>query len=193
MAGLMPSMAGGGAPMGPPAGSGQAPMPEAAPQEGRRASEEEKGVYREFLANAMNAIYEPKTAEGLSVAFQSPQPVEVLALAVSAAVSRSAYAGLEEGLPITPEMASTAAATLAADIGRNLAESVGAPPLSDEQIQALHLRSMEMLGEERDRRQAFDGRTRQQQAGQPGAEAPQKTPAAPPGNGLMARHAAGPM
>lgn len=200
MVGLAPSMATGGAPAAgtpAPAGGSPEPMPEGQPQEGRRATDEEKALYKEFLANTLNDIYEPETAEALGRVLRnttqaSPEAgsgslvvgVETLALVVSGAVAKVAYHGLQNDLPITREMAAAAAATVSADIGRNMAEAAGVEPMSDEQIQALFLRSMELLGEERDRRKA----ERQQ-----GGESPPETPATPPGNGLMAKHAAGMM
>ena len=173
--------AGGASPSSPPGPNGQ----------GRRATDEEKALYREFLGNIVNAIYEDETADAVGEiirsAAQAPEgaasgvAVEPLAHIVSGAVARVAYSGLAEGLPITREMGAAAAASMAADLGRSMAESVGAPPLPDDQIQAIYLRSMELLADQRDQGQA--------EAAEGGAPAPggEEAPApAQAGNGLMA-------
>jgi len=191
--GLMPEgPAAGAAPPqgGAPAGGAPSPTPGQNGQ-GRRATEEEKGLYREFLGNIVNAIYEEETAEAVGEiirgATQAPQgaaaaggAVEPLAHIVSGAVARVAYSGLDEGLPITREMAAAAAASMAADLGRNMAESVGVPPLPDDQIQAVYLRSMELLADQRDQGQAEAA-----EGAPPGEAGTEPTPTAQPGNGLM--------
>ena len=97
----------------------------AMPQEGmgRDATEEEGAVYQELLGNIMAAVYEPKTAKGIASAFKSPQPVEPLAQAVSSAVAKVAYDGLEQGQPISREMAVAAAAQISEDLGLELGAS----------------------------------------------------------------------
>lgn len=187
--GLMSSLAGDAPPAPGPGGAPGAEAPAG-------ISGEEKDVYLEFLGNTVNAIYDPKTSESvgetLRAAHQSGREtggqvipiVEPLAQVVSAAVSSVAYSGLENGLPITRDMAAAAAASLAADIGNNMTEAVGTPPLPQEMVQAVYLRSMELMGEQRDQRQAGGG--------QQGEAAPAPGPA-PRGNGLMAGRAAGEM
>lgn len=190
--GLMPGApAAGAAP--PQTGAPADGVPPSQPQngQGRRATEEEKGLYREFLGNIVNAIYEEETASAVGEIIrrsaQAPEgaaasgAVEPLAHIVSGAVARVAYSGLDEGLPITREMAAAAAASMAADLGRNMAESVGVPPLPDDQIQAIYLRSMELLADQRDQGQA-EGAEGAPPA--PGGTEPSAT--AQSGNGLMA-------
>jgi len=77
-------------------------------------------------------------------------------------------------------MGAAAAATLAADMGTRLAQSAGVPPLSKEQIQAVYLRSMELMAAQRDE---------YVQAQQGPAPAEQAPPSA--GNGLMVPRGAG--
>lgn len=171
MAGLMPGMAGGQA-MPPEQGQpmpqeGGAPMPE-----GPQASPEDTATYERFLANTMNVIYDERVASGIAPSFQGPSPVEALALFVSGTVARVAYDGLENGQNITKEMAVAATAQIAEDVGTEMAQAVGAQPLNDEQIQALFLRSVELLADQRDDRQMTDmaGRGARPQEAQ---EAPQ--------------------
>ena len=191
--GLMPEGAAPGAapPPGDASAGGAPPSPPGPNGQGRRATDEEKALYREFLGNIVNAIYEDETADAVGEIIrssaQAPEgaaagvAVEPLAHIVSGAVARVAYSGLAEGLPITREMGAAAAASMAADLGRNMAESVGAPPLPDDQIQAIYLRSMELLADQRDQGQAEAA-----EGGAPapggGAEAPAPAQA---GNGLM--------
>lgn len=183
----------GAAPQAAAPADGGVPPSAAANGQGRRATDEEKGLYREFLGNIVNAIYEPETAEAVGEIIQrtSQAPdgtaagggvVEPLAHIVSGAVARVAYSGLDEGLPITREMAAAAAASMAADLGRNMAESVGAPPLPDDHIQAIYLRSMELLSDQRDQGQAEGGGEGAARTGG-GTESPATAQA---GNGLMA-------
>ena len=94
--------------------------------------------------------------------------------------------GRGRGVPVRGAMALAAAATLAGDIGINMAEAVGRSPLNADRIQGVFLRSMELL-----RDMQGDG----ENAAGPGAEAPMPGPGGPPpaqgpagppgGNGLM--------
>ena len=178
MPGLMPSMGAGAPPQSaqdaqgaPPMGMGD-PGPENAP---RRAQDGEKQLYGEFLGNALMAVYgDEAQAERIGSAFQSQQPAEALATQIAAIVDRVASSGMENGLPIDGEMMVAAANSLAADLGKNLAQAVGAQPLSDEQVEAVSYRTAELLREQRDGRQGAV------------AERQNAPPAPPPsGNGLM--------
>lgn len=167
----------------PPGAGAGAPTPGPNGQRGA-ATDEEKALYRDFLANTIDAIYQPETAESLANILRSvaetqgvASAIEPMAQIVSGIVGRVAYDGLANGLPISREMAAAAAASLAGDLGTNLAESAGVPPLSNEHIQAIYLRSMELLADQRDQ-------VRQERASQGEGQQPQE---APPGggNGLM--------
>ena len=193
MVGLMPQGAPqqGGPMMQPggpvPPGGGQA-APGAEPMQegpgGRRASEEEKALFGEFYGNVVNAAYQEKTAdmvaEGLHRAAQTegaPPPVEMLANVVSGAIGRVAFDGVDNGLAITREMVAAATMTLAADVGQNMAEAAGVPPLPEDQIHAVYLRSMEMLADQRDQKDRVNGMARNTPEEQ--AQEPQQ------GQGLM--------
>lgn len=78
-------------------------------------------------------------------------------------------------------MAVAAAATLAGDIGINMAEAVGKEPLNAARIQGVFLRSMELFRD----MQGEDGAAEMPSA--PGADPGPPEPAGPPmsGNGLM--------
>lgn len=178
------------APGGPPqeampADEGVTPTPGPNGQQ-RRATDEEKTLYREFLANCIDAIYQPETAESLANILRGvgetqgvASAIEPMAQIVSGIVGRVAYDGLANELPITREMAAAAAASLAGDLGTNLAESAGVPPLSNEQIQAIYLRSMELLADQRDQ-------VRQERAAQDQGQEQAEEQAAPGGGrGLM--------
>lgn len=174
MAGLMPNNAGGG-PMAP---EGGAPVDGQPMQEGPQASPEDTALYETFLSNVLNVVYDEKVASGIAPSFESPSPVEALALFVSGAVARVAFDGLQNGQKISKEMAVTATAQLAEDVGTEMAQAAGAQPLSQEQIEALFLRSVELLADQRDDRKMTDmaGKGGRPQAAQ---EAPQG-----PGRGL---------
>ena len=180
--GLMP-----GPPADPSAPAAPVPGQGGNPQD-RPASEEEKGLYREVLANCMNAIYEPETAEALAQTMRRSAEVaergddgiegpvvESLAQVISGAVSRVFMDGLLNDLPLTREMGAAATATLATDMGTRLAQSAGVPPLSKEQIQAVYLRSMELMAAQRDEY------VQAQQGAAPAGQAPP-----PAGNGTVA-------
>ena len=91
-----------------------------------------------------------------------------------------AYSGLENGQNITREMAITATAQIAEDVGTEMAQAAGAQPLSEEQIQALFLRSVELLADQRDERASRDQAAKAPRgpAG-PGGPAPQGAQEAP--------------
>lgn len=125
--------------------------------EGPQATPEDTAAYEEFLGNVLNVVYDEKVASGIAPSFQGPTPVESLALFVSGAVARVAYNGLENGQNITKEMAVAATAQVAEDVGTEMAQAAGAQPLSEEQIQAVFLRSMELLADQRDDRMAGQG------------------------------------
>ena len=142
--GAMPPEAGGMPPSGP--GNG-------AQGEGRRATEDEKGVYRQFAGNVMKTLYEEKTADAIAETLRAGSdvsPVEGLAQIISSAVARVAYSGLESGLKIDREMALAATMQIVEDIGTNVAGAARAQPLNEEQMEAVYLRSMELLAERRD-------------------------------------------
>ena len=145
-------------------------------QDEQRASPEDTALYESFLGNVLNVVYDEKVASGIAPSFQGPNPVEALALFVSGAVARVAYDGLENGQNVTKEMAVTATAQLAEDVGTEMAQAVGAQPLSEEQIQALFLRSVELLADQRDDRRMTDMAGKGRPAPQGAQEAPQ-----PPG------------
>lgn len=145
------------------AGLGGRPAPNAMPRLGamtaapggpgpgeREPSAEEAGLFEEFLANVVGAVYTPETADGVAAMLTGPQPVEMLAQVVSGAVARVAYSAGENGLPVSGDMVTAAAAAVSEDLGREMARSVGAQPLSDDQVQAVFLRSCELLRDQRD-------------------------------------------
>ena len=122
----------------------------------RRATEDEKGVYRQFVGNVVKTLYAEKTSDAIAETLRASQdvsPVEGLAQIVSSAVSRVAYSGIEKGLRIEREMALAATMQAVQDIGTNLSESVGAPPLNEEQMEMVYLRSIELIAERRDEHQ----------------------------------------
>ena len=164
MAGLMP----GGMPPGGPQGAPQGAMPpegggmpppgpgNGAQGNGRRATEEEKQVYKQFAGNVMKVVYQEKTADAIAEmlrAGEDASPVEGLAQIVSSAVARVAYDGIENGLKIERDMALAATMQVVEDIGTNVAESAGAKPLNEEQMEAVYLRSVELLADHRDQNQ----------------------------------------
>ena len=172
------------------AGLGGRPAPNAMPRPGampaagpggpgpgeREPSAEESGLFEEFLANVVGAVYTPETADGVAAILTGPQPVEMLAQVVSGAVARVAYSAGENGLPVSGDMVTAAAAAVSEDLGREMARSVGAQPLSDEQVQAVFLRSCELLRDEQDAGRRVNDAARASQQGQPqggnGAPAP---------------------
>ena len=184
----MPAPGGAPGPGGPAPGPGPGPGGPGPEAKGRRASDEEKKVYQTYLAGIVNLLYKPKTAEAVGkvlhgVAKQQGMlaehgqrdgvsGIEPLAQIAAAAIARASYDGLQEGQPIEPEMAAAAAATIAGEMGQNIPQAVGTAPLSEDQTQALYLRTMELLADEREDRQQGGG-------GQPGAPGP----GGPPGPG----------
>ena len=159
--GPMPAGAPQGGPQGAMPGDGGAmPLPglgNGAGEQERRATDEEKGVYRQFVANVVKTLYAEKTSDAIAEtlrAVQDASPVEGLAQIISSAVSRVAYSGIENGLRIGREMALAATMQAVQDIGTNLAESVGAPPLNEEQMETVYLRSVELIAERRDEHQS---------------------------------------
>ena len=158
MAGLMPG-APQGAPQGamPPEGGGMPPPgPGNGAQGERRATEEEKQVYKQFAGNVLKTLYQEKTADAIAEmlrAGEDASPVEGLAQIVSSAVARVAYDGIENGLKIERDMALAATMQVVEDIGTNVAESAGAKPLNEEQMEAVYLRSVELLADHRDQNQ----------------------------------------
>ena len=189
MAGLMPNAMRPDAPPAPAQGAmpGQdGGMPRPGPGNGaqgneRRATEEEKATYRQFIANTMKALYAEQTADAIAETLRAGadvSPVEGLAQIVSSAVARVAYSGLENGQPIGREMALAATMQAVQDIGTNVAEAAGAQPLNDEQMEAVYLRSVELIAERRDE---------QVRTNAAGAAAQRERPAppAPAGQGLL--------
>lgn len=175
MPGLMPSAAQDrtGAAMPSPDGGMPPPTPENAAQgQERAATPEEKATHEEFMGQVVNSAYDEKVMKGAAAALKAPQPTEMLAMIISGIVARVAYSGLENGKQITPEMAYAATWQLAADIGTNVAENVGAQPMTEEQIEGVVGISIEMLGQHRDERE---------RTGRMG----RNSPAPEPGNGLM--------
>ena len=164
--GLMPGGPPGGPPPSAPQGAPQGAMPPEAggmppsgPEtgaQGRRATDEEKGVYRQFAGNVTKMLYQEKTADAIAETLRAGtdvSPVEGLAQIISSAVARVAYSGLENGLKIDREMALAATMQVVEDIGTNVAGAAAAQPLSEEQMEAVYLRSMELLAERRDDQQ----------------------------------------
>ena len=89
-------------------------------------------------------------------------------------------------MPVHGAMAVAAAATLPGDIGINMAEAVGRPPLNADQIQGVFLRSMELLRDMQGERQCAPGPGAEAPMPGPGGPPPAPGPAGPPGgNGLM--------
>lgn len=168
-----------GGPAAPPA---PAP-PDAQGQQGR-ASEQDKETYRHFLANAVDLVYQDQTADLIVEQLNSEMPVEGLAQTIAMVVNHIGQEGLAQGVPVNGAMAIAVATSLAGDIGINMAEAAGRPPLNADQMQAVVLRSMELL---RDMQEA----PTEEGAPGPGAEAPMPGPGGPPpgpgpaGNGLM--------
>ena len=160
--GLMPGGPPGGPPPSAPQGAPQGAMPPSGPENGaqgngRRATDEEKGVYREFAGNVMKLLYEEKTADAIAETLRAGtdvSPIEGLAQIISSAVSRVAYSGLEAGLKIDREMALAVTMQVVEDVGTNVASASAAQPLGEEQMEAVYLRSMELLAERRDEHQS---------------------------------------
>ena len=135
-------------------------MPAPGPENGaggeRRATDEEKKAYGQFAANIIKVLYQEKTADAIAETMRAPggaSPIEGLAQIVSSAVARVASSGLENGLTIGPEMAMAATMQAVEDIGTNMAEAAGAPALGEEQMQAVFLRSMELLADQSEARE----------------------------------------
>ena len=167
--GLMPGGPPGGPPPSAPQGAPQGAMPpeaggmppsgpgNGAQGNGRRATDEEKGVYREFAGNVMKLLYQEKTADAIAETLRAGtdvSPIEGLAQIISSAVSRVAYSGLEAGLKIDREMALAVTMQVVEDVGTNVASASAAQPLGEEQMEAVYLRSMELLAERRDEHQS---------------------------------------
>ena len=197
MAGLMPNAMRPDAQPAPAQGAmpGQDEMmmpagPENVAQGGdRRATDEEKATYRQMLANTMKALYSEKTADAIAETLRAGadvSPVEGLAQIISSAVSRVAYSGLENGQPIGREMALAATMQAVQDIGTNVAQAAGAPPLNDEQMEAVYLRSIELIAERRDEH------ARTSAAGA-AAQRERPAPPAPAGQGLLSGGGSAPM
>lgn len=165
MAGLMPNAPARNQAM--PAETPGGPGPGA-----RRASSEETQLFQEFLANVSNAIYQPRAAEGIAAIFTGPAPVEMLAQVVSGAIARVSSSAGENGMPITIEMVTAATAAISEDVGKEMARSVGVEPLSDEQVQAVFLRSTELLRDQHDDAQFVDETARAPRGGPGEAPAP---------------------
>lgn len=160
MAGLMPKAATRNQAM-------PAEVPGGAPGPGERdASPEETALFEEYLANVSNAIYQPEAAEGIAAIFTGPAPVEMLAQVVSGAVARVSYSAGENGLPITVEMVTAATAAISEDLGKEMARSVGVEPLADEQVQAVFLRSTELLRDQHDESRRVNDAAQSPQRGQ---------------------------
>lgn len=138
-----------------PLGDGGMPAPgmESGAQGGeRRATDEEKAAYSQFAANVVRTLYNEKTADAIAESLRAGadiSPVEGLAQIVSSAVARVAMSGMENGQNIGREMALAATMQAVHDIGTNLAQSAGAQPLNPEQLEAVYLRSVELLAERR--------------------------------------------
>ena len=186
-----------GAPAAPPGGGAAMPAPGGgAPADpsmagaggaGPRATDQDKETFRAFLANAMQLVYEEETADLLVEQMNGPAPVESLASTIAAVVNHIGQDGVARGVPVNGAMAIAAATTLAGDIGINLAEAAGREPFNQDQIQAIILRSMELLRDMQGSPAAEEGAP--QGAGPAG---PAATPqGAAPGNGLMPRRTSG--
>ena len=181
MAGLMAR--GGGAPPMAPGGPGSAPAAPAGPMPGpggngqaRKASPEEQRTYEDFVGQLINVAYEEGTANMIASQLQNAQdPVEAVANAAAIVVSRVASSAGENQVPVTRPMIVRATAELVGDIGKNMAESVGAQPLDDNQFQGAYLRAMDLLGQQA---------SQMRQGG--GAEMPPGGPEAPAGPGMAA-------
>ena len=116
----------------------------------RRATDEEKEAYGQFAANIIKTLYQEKTADAIAETMRAPggaSPIEGLAQIVSSVVARVAASGIENGLNIGHEMTMAATMQAAEDVGTNMAEAAGAPALDEEQMQAVFLRSMELLAD----------------------------------------------
>ena len=179
--GLMPQ---GGA---PPAAAAPPPLPNGAPGPGGgpqqqapgaqgRPTDADKDTYRHFLANAVDMVSEDEIADGLVEQLRSEAPVEGVAQTIAMVVNHIGQDGRGRGVPVHGAMAVAAAATLAGDIGITWAEAAGREPLNADQIQAVFLRSMELL---RDMQGDGQGPPAGEDTGPPGPAGPQ------PGNGLM--------
>ena len=201
--GLMPGGPPGGPPPSAPQGAPQGAMPpeaggmppsgpeNGAQGNGRRATEDEMGVYREFAGGVMSMIYQEPVADALAETLRAGadvSPVEGLAQIVSAAVSRVAYSSIEKGSKIDPEMAYAVTMQVVEDIGTNVAEAAAAQPLNEEQMEAVYLRSMELLAERRDAHQstaAAGTAARRQRPPDKGLPGPGPGAAGPPPPGPM--------
>lgn len=114
-----------GVPAGMMPGGGDAGIAPAGPQQAEdatgRPTDAEKDAYRHFLANTVDMVYQDEIAEQLN----SEAPVEGLTQRIAMVVNDIGQDGLACGVPVHGAMAVAAAATLAGDIGINMAEAVG--------------------------------------------------------------------
>lgn len=151
------------------------PMPPSAPPAGaQRLSEQDRNVYHDFLGNAIELAYSDDMADTIASQLTGPQPVEALAETIATIVNRIGQDGRARGIPVKPAMAVATAATLAGDIGIEMAQRIGREPLNADQIQGIVLRSSEILLE-------MQGQAAPE-GGQPAAPGP-----AAPANGLVRR------
>lgn len=164
--GLAPSLVGGAPAPGPaPSASPEQPMPPEGgapmqPGQGQSMSPEDSAAYEGLVANSLAQIYAKSVYPGIAASFvrngsitsgvTGNSMVEELAGYVSAAVGRSATEETGDGQNITSEMTIAAAGQIAQDIGTEMAQSVTGQPLPDEQIQAVWLRSLELLEDQRE-------------------------------------------
>ena len=166
----------------------------------RRATDEEKDTFRQLLGNAMNALYQEQSVDALAETLRfaqeagSPgQATEPIAQAIAGAVAVVAFSGVQQGMQIEQEMVGLAAASLAHDVGRTIAEAAGVPPLGDEQLQTIYLRASEILADRAEAGGQNAGPGEGQTGNGPGmAGTPTgPSPGGAAGNGLMAAPPAG--
>ena len=149
MAGMMPSAAQSPSPAQDGAG---AEMPQA-----RKPTQQEQQLFEDFIGNAINALYQPETANRVANLLRTGQkginPVEQIGMVTAMIVNQVQASAEQSGQDIPAPIVVRAAAKVASDIGTELAPAAGLPPLSENHVKGAYLRAMEILGEDRREKQ----------------------------------------
>ena len=114
------------------------------------------GFARLFKSAVADSAYSGDGARTLVEALRKSEGggkavVETLAGAVAAIIGPIAYDGMKKGAPVTPGLVAEATAELSADFGTELLQAAGMERLTDEQVQAVYLRAVEILKGEKER------------------------------------------